>query len=508
MEPLAAVKNESWLSWFFRGLVAVGFVFLFVRLAELGVIKGDYFRGLSEGNRVRRVPIPAPRGRILARGGEILVDNEAKEVNRIYPLGSAFVHVSGYLGEASQDEVRKINPKCPEKGPRYPGELVGRAGLEAQYECLLSGGDGEELIEVDTVGKEVRKLGKKEPIAGSDLKTWIDYGLQKKVAEVMSGVKGAAVVTDAGGEVLALYSSPSYDPKDVSELLSDPDLPLFNRAIGGQFHPGSVFKPLVALAALSEGEITKDFLFDDPGVITVGKFSYSNWFFTQYGRTEGKINVERALARSTDTFFYKVGEMVGINKLVAWMDIFGLTKKTDIDLAGEVESLVPSPAWKLKAIGEPWFLGNTYHLAIGQGDLSLTPVALHRVILAIANSGRLCSLKIGDTPACTKLKINKENIETIKAGMVAACSPGGTGYTFFDWNSRPSTDRPGQIACKTGTAETNEDGKTHAWFVAFAPSDFPEIVLTIIAERGGEGSKVAGPLAREIMDYWFGRENP
>ena len=499
MEPLTVVKSESWLSWFFRGLVFVGFIFLFVRLFELGAIKGDYFRSLSEGNRIRRIPIPAPRGRILARGGEILVDD------RVYPLGSAFVHVSGYLGEANSEEVDKINPKCPEKGPRYPGELVGRSGLEAEYECLLSGTDGEELIEVDTSGKKVRTLGIKEPVVGRDLKIWIDYGLQKKVAAVMNHTKSAVVATDAGGEVLALYSSPSYDPSDVSSKLSDADLPLFNRAIGGQFHPGSVFKPFVALAALSEGEITKDFLFDDPGVITVGKFSYSNWFFTQYGRTEGKINVERALARSTDTFFYKVGEMVGVDKLVEWSDTLGLTKKTDIDLPGEVESLVPSPQWKLKVIGEPWFLGNTYHLAIGQGDLSLTPVALHRGILGIANGGRLCSLKIGDVPRCTKLKIAKENLEIVKAGMVAACSPGGTGYTFFDWNSS-STGRSGQVACKTGTAETNEDGKTHAWFVVFAPSDFPEIVLTVIVEQGGEGSKVAGPLAREIMDYWFGRE--
>jgi len=422
----------------------------------------------------------------------------------------AFVHVSGYLGEVNEDEVGKINPKCPEKGPRYPDTLVGRAGLEAEYECVLSGTPGEELIEVDTLGKKIRTLGKKEPVHGGDLKTWIDYGLQKKVAEVIGQTKGAVIATDVGGEVLALYSSPSYDPANVSSRLSDPALPLFNRVIGGQFHPGSVFKPFVALAALSEGEITKDFLFEDPGVINVGKFSYSNWFFTQYGRTEGKINVERALARSTDTFFYKIGEMVGIDKLVEWTGIFGFTKKTGIDLDGEIESLVPSPEWKLKAIGEPWFLGNTYHMSIGQGDLSVTPVALHRGILGIANGGRLCSLKIGDTPSCNKLKIDKENLDIVKAGMVAACSPGGTGYTFFDWNNEggPSTRRSGLVACKTGTAETNEDGKTHAWFVTFAPSDFPEIVLTVLMEQGGEGSKIAGPPAREIMDYWFGRESP
>ena len=497
------VNTQSWLPWFMKGLLVFGFLLLTGRLVELQLIKGGYYRGLAEGNRIRRVVIPAPRGLILARGGEILV-------------GEEFAHVSGYLGEASPEEVGKIDPQCSEKGPRLLGSLVGRGGLEEQYNCLLSGIDGEELIEVDTNGEKVRILGKNDPVPGRNIKTNIDYKLQKKAAEIMGGNKGAIIVSDPTGEILVLFSSPSFDPKAVSKILNDKDLPLFNRAIGGIFHPGSVFKPLVAIAALEEGKIDKNYVFADPGIITVktlyGSFSYSNWYFSQYGKTEGKIGLTRAIARSTDTFFYKLGELVGIEKLDEWMVNFGLNKLTGIDIPGEVKSLIPSPEWKLKERGEKWFLGNTYHLAIGQGDLALTPLALNRIFSAIASGGKLCTPRIVNKGGwvrsdCKDLKIKRENLNLVKQGMVEACGSGGTGYTFFDWNSGPSASL-GTIACKTGTAETNEDGKTHAWFSLFAPADFPEIVLTVLVEGGGEGSKVAGPLAREIMDYWNLQNRP
>ncbi len=527
METLAATKKESWLSWFLRGILLLGFFLLAARLFELQVIKGNYFRVLSEGNRIRRIPITAARGRILARGGEVLIDNSevkrkivfnkdsgytksediagappediVSEWKRVYPLGEAFAHVGGYLGEVSAEEVGKINPECPEKGPMALGQMLGRSGLEEEYECTLAGIDGEELVEVDTQGNKVRTLGRREPVSGQDLKTSIQFSLQKKTAQTLSGKVGAAIVTDGSGEVLALYSSPSFNPESPAEALESPELPLFNRAIGGQYHPGSVFKPVVAIAALEDGEIDKNYIFEDTGKITVespyGSFTYTNWYFTQYGGTEGKINLVRAIARSTDTFFYKLGEMVGIDKLNFWIEKMGLTSRVNIDLPGEILSLIPSPEWKLKVKDEPWFLGNTYHLSIGQGDLALTVVGLHRALLAIANGGQLCELGIAKDPKCTNLKLKKANVELIKEGMRQACAPGGTGYTFFDFTP--------EVGCKTGTAETNEDGKTHAWFSVFAPSEPPEIMATIMVERSGEGSKVSGPLARELFDYWF-----
>jgi len=531
METLASTKAQSWLFWFLRGTLILGFLILLGRLVELSIIKGNYFRSLSEGNRIRRIPIVAPRGRILARGGEELVGN--KEVKRRvvfdpqsgyekidyregdpeqevltewvrnYSLGESFAHVSGYLGQVSEDEVEKVNPICPEKGPRKPGSWVGRSGLEEYYDCLLSGTDGEELVEVDTTGKKIRTLGKKNPTPGKDLKTSIDFSLQEQVAKAIGDKKGAVVAVGGGGEVLALHSNPSYDPnlfvekgndKAIQSLLTDPNEPFFNRAIGGLYHPGSVFKPIVAVAAVEEGRVDEDYTYEDPGVITIGRFSYSNWYFNQYGGLEGKIGLVRAIARSTDTFFYKVGEILGVDKIAEWAGRFGLGEATGIDILGETAGLVPSSEWKLRVKGERWFLGNTYHMAIGQGDIALTPIALNRATLAIA-TGKLCAPKIAGEASCSDLKLGEKSVELVKKGMTDACSSGGTGFTFFNFEPK--------VACKTGTAETSLEGEPHAWFTVFSPVDFPDMVLTVLVEKGGEGSKVAGPIARDIFDFWF-----
>lgn len=483
---------QSWLSWFLRGILILGFLFLVGRTFELQIIKGGYYRTLSEENRIKRVPIIAPRGHILARGGEILE-------------GPDFAHIVGYLGEVDPGEVGKVDPNCPDKGPRYLGQMVGKAGLEFQYNCLLEGTDGEELVEVTSTGKTVRTLGVKNPVPGKDLSTTIDYGLQKEVAKELDK-KGAIVISDPQGEILALFSYPSYDPANVAVSLNNPDLPFFNRAISGLYHPGSTFKPVVSIAALEAGVIDKNFTFDDPGVITVNGFSYSNWYFSQYGRKEGVINLVRALTRSTDTFFYKIGAMVGPDTIAQWAGNFGLDKKTGIDLPAEAVGLIPTPEWKKKVIGENWFLGNTYHMAIGQGDVAVTPIELNNYISAIANGGSLCTTHIAmnSKSECKTISVEKNNLELIKEGMIGVCATGGTGYTFFDYKS--PTLSP--VACKTGTAQIGASEDTHAWFTLFAPANVPQIVLTVIVEKGGEGSKVGGPIARKIMDYWNLRNNP
>jgi len=488
VNTLAAQKsNQTWLGWFLRGILFLGTFILVARLFELQIIKGQYFRALAEGNRIRRIPIVAARGKILARGGEVL-------------SGPDFAHITGYLSETTESEVGTINSKCPEKGARKLGQVIGRSGLEKFYDCLLGGVDGEELWEVDSLGEKLRFLGKREPLTGSDLRTHIDFNLQTQIAVSMKDKPGSVVATDKKGEILALYSFPSYDPKNIEPSLNSDDLPLFNRAIGGLYHPGSVFKPLIAIAALEEGKINKDYRYNDMGILTVksiyGDFSYTNWYFTQYGGTEGEIDVTRALTRSTDTFFYTIGELTGIEKLLDWVKKFGLTRLTNIDLEGELTSLIPSPDWKLKVKKERWFLGNTYHFSIGQGDLAVTPIGLHRANLAIASDGSLCDLKIADTPNCQKINIKKENLELVKQGMTNACITGGTGFTFFDFAEKHNGLK---VACKTGTAETNDDQKTHAWFTASAK----DLMITVMVEKSGEGSKVAGPIAREIFDKYF-----
>jgi len=492
MQTLANSKREqSWLSWFLRGILILGSLILIARLFDLQIIKGEYYRKLSEGNRIERIKIKAERGKILSRGGEVLT-------------GPEFSHLTGYVAETNELEVGKVDPNCIEKGPYKLGQIVGRGGLQEYYNCHLSGIDGEELIEVDSGGNKLRSLGIRYPISGSDLKTNIDFNLQKVIAKEFEGKTGSSVATDKNGSVLALFSSPTFDPKDITKSLNDPELPLFNRAIGGLYHPGSIFKPLVAIAALETGNIDKNFRYNDTGVVTIesvyGNYSYTNWYYTQYGGQEGEIDLTKALARSTDTFFYKIGEFVGIDNLVEWVKRFGLTKLTNLDINGEVQSLIPSPDWKEKTKKEKWFLGNTYHFSIGQGDLALTAVGIHRADLSVANNGKLCDLKIVGESNCTNLKIKKENSDLVKEGMRKACSEGGTAFTFFDFAKKHNNL---EVACKTGTAETNEDDKTHAWFFAFAPIENPEIALTVMVEKSGEGSKVAGPIARSVFDKYF-----
>lgn len=490
MQTYASTKqNQSWFSWFLRGVLLLGFLILIGRLVELQLIKGSYYRKLAEGNRIERVKIESKRGSILARGGEII-------------SGPDFAHITGYLQETNENEVGKIDPNCIEKGPYKLGQIIGRGGINQKYNCDLTGLDGEELFEVNSLGEKIRSLGVRKPFSGNDVKTNIDFNLQKIVAKNMEGKIGSVIATDMKGQILALYSSPTFDPNDIQKALKDPNLPLFNRAIGGLYHPGSIFKPLVAMSALEEEKIDKNYLFNDTGSITVesiyGNYSYTNWYFTQYGGSEGNIDLTKALARSTDTFFYKIGEAVGIDNLVEWMKKFGLTKYTDIDINGEVLSLIPSPDWKEKVKKERWFLGNTYHFSIGQGDLALTPIGIHRADLAILNNGKLCDLKIVGDSHCVNLKLKKENIELVKEGMKKACTTGGTGYTFFDWKEK-HPNITNDVLCKTGTAETNEDGKTHAWFIV----SLDDLVLTVMVEKSGEGSKVAGPIARSIFEEYF-----
>ena len=415
MRSLDTDTPQSWLTWFFRGLLVLGFFILFARLAELQVIKGEYFRTLAEGNRVRRVSISAPRGKIFDRNGELLVDNTSvqktvvfdpsegyekilaneetaedeiiTEWQRKYINGTALAHLSGYLGEVNENELDKVDPSCPEKGVRGHRTALGRGGLEQYYDCHLRGIDGEELVEVDTKGNRVRTLGRKQAVSGSDLKTTLDYKLQKKAQEVMKDAMGVLIVTTPKGEVLTLVSSPSFDvnnTKNISNLFTDKSLPLFNRAIGGLYHPGSIFKSVTTVAAVENGKIDSDYRYEDTGVIKIDEFEYNNWYFTQYGALEGVVDPVRAMARSTDTFYYKVGELVGPDAISDWATKFGLSGKTGIDLPGEMSGLVPNPEWKKATKGERWFLGNTYHMAIGQGDLSVTPIEAHRIASRIA----------------------------------------------------------------------------------------------------------------------------
>ena len=304
------------------------------------------------------------------------------------------------------------------------------------------------------------------------------------------------------GKVLGLVSSPAYDPGKVVDYLTDTEnLYFLNRAISGTYPPGSVFKLVTAYAGLFEHKITAETKYEDTGEIRVGIYRYGNWYFDQYGKTEGSIDLVRALARSNDIYFYKVGEAVGVENLVKWARLFGLGQKTEIELPGETAGLVPDKLWKERKTGEQWFLGNTYHMAIGQGDLLTTPLQIARMTLGVV-SGRLCQVSIlkDKAPTCRDLGLKTEDIATVRQGMAQVCASGGTAFPFFNF------DPP--VLCKTGTAQhsgqKNEEDKPHAWITVAYPGENPEMILTVMLEAAGEGSAEAGPVAKAILEEWKG----
>jgi len=470
-------------------LAAMGL--LLMRLGSLQLITGGKYRVLSDENRIKKIRIAAPRGKILDRNGQDL---------RL--LGDAAGHVVGYLGEINEQEVGLLR----EQGQKYEiGSQIGRSGLEQEYEDQLRGIDGGQLVEVDPHQEVVRNLGKSDPKPGKDLQTSLDANLQTVAYTALAGRKGAVVVANPKtGEILALVSSPGFDPQNIKKSLSDTSMPLLNRAIGGIYPPGSTFKMVTTIAALMEKKADKNFTYDDKGVINIGSFAYTNWYFNQYGKTEGVVGWEKALARSVDTFFYKVGEMVGPDLMAAWAKDLGMGEKTKIDLPGEVTGLIPTPAWKEKFKNEKWFLGNTYHMAIGQGDVLTTPIQVNVMTNVIAAGGKKCvpHLNKALSPQCSTLKIDNKILEIVKRGMIGACSKDGTAFPLFDFKP--------QVACKTGTAEyILASGKTgtHAWLTAYAPAEDPTVSVTVLVEGGGEGSRVAAPIARKVLVKYFGVED-
>lgn len=520
---------------YYRAALIFFFVFLLLRLGYLTVIQGRSFRLQAEQNRVIKERIDAARGTIFDRDGEPLavdvpycfyqgqekdweeclkLKSSQKEIDqhfrRYYPLAETAAHITGHLGEVSLAEV--------EEGRYQPGQMVGRSGVEEYYQPLLSGKEGYRLVEVNIKGEKIRDVGEVEPRGGSGLRLFVDSRLQKKAFGLLDNRPGAIIASNPkNGEILALASSPSFDPnlftfrrdeEAITKLLSDPGQPFLNRAISARFPPGSIFKLIVGLAALEEGVIDGETRIEDVGVIQVGDYQYANWYYTQYGKTDGNINVTEAIKRSNDVFFYRLGELLGADKMADWAGKFSLDKRLGIDLPAEISGFVPTPRWKEEVLGEPWFLGNSFHFAIGQGDLAVTPLAINAVTNFFANKeGVFCRPKVADDgrePDCFEIPSGKQNKDLILQGMVAACQPGGTASTFFDFEIDGEV---GQVACKTGTAEFDiENKRTHAWFTAFAPANDPIISVTVFLQDGGGGAGEAAPLAREILADFFANQ--
>lgn len=562
-------------------LTTLGFALLLVRLAHLQVVRGENFLVMADANRFHSQTLPAPRGVFLDRYQQPLTTNrklyykqkdedavfssqelinrdealklmiEAPsqvnyQIRRNYPYSWSVAHTLGYTAPVTLDEL--------EEGQAKMEDWTGRLGLERQLQAKLAGKKGKIVYEIDTWGKKQRVIQKDEPKPGVDVSLTIDPYLSQQAYQALGDSRGAVVILDADtGEILSLISKPSFNPNDLSSKLSDPGAELkrqqiiqsyfkderkifFNRAVSGNYPPGSVFKLITALAGLDTEALDKNKTVLDEGTLKVGEYEYANWYYTQHGRTEGEVNLVKALARSNDIYFYKAAEWTGADNLAKYARQLGLGQQTGVELSPEAEGLVPDPAWKEKTLGERWYLGNTYHMGIGQGDILVSPIQIAQLVQAISNQGEMCQptlINRKDRINCQGTGFQEEHLNLVLDGMIQACSEGGTAYPLFKYNShftdqsvslnpRVKIDQGG-IACKTGTAEfgpADERGyrKTHAWLAAvagFKPEQFKnqyeELGCQLLLQEDGELSDGARELERcqwleNIKEHGFPKE--
>ncbi len=444
---------------------------------------------------------------------------------RQYLEGEKYAHLIGYTGEVSASELEQSYAVDYQLG-----DTIGKTGLELVYEEYLHGKVGRVLLERDAEGKKKREVAHEKAVVGNDLHLTIDHKLQLTAYEALAKqvttgdfVGGAVVVMDPQtGAILSLVSYPSYDPNIFSgnltkqayeALLQDENLPLFNRTIGALYPPASTFKLVSAVAALEEGVVTPTTEVEEVQFITVGGRNFANWTLAWGVAPHGWLDLSGAIAQSSDIYFYEVGggyaDQVGMGPeaIAHWAREFGLGSRTGLDLNGEVEGLVPDRAFKQQVKGEEWYLGDTYNLVIGQGDLLATPLQVASYTATVANGGTLYRPYLvtrvvdpegnlvesfGANPL--KTVSSPENINEVRLGMKEAVAYG---------TSVVLRDHPGDICAKTGTAETGDAERLHAWFTSFAPYEKPELVVTVFIEEGGSGSDTALAVARAIYDTYF-----
>lgn len=517
-------EKNPWMVLCFAIICLVLFFIIFVRIFRLQIIEGKANQELADGNRIQIKIIHAPRGVIFDRNGKILAANSPA-----FRLGSRLISREEALELEAKEDTQATNLEVDNvrdypQGERVAhmigyvnGEGVGQTGIEAQYEKLLRGVDGGEIIEVDSKGLKLRTLRTNPPIPGQNIYLTIDTDLQSKVYHLLKetlikvgGLGGAAIAMDpTNGQILALVSLPSFDPNiftksydeaAISQLFSQVNSPILNRVIAGTYPPGSTFKIVSSLAALSSGKVFADTTIVDNGVVYLGPYKFTNWYFTQYGKVEGSVNLVKALQRSNDTYFYEVARMIGENKLIEWAKKLNLGKKLKIDLPGETAGLIPDDKWKKKTFNQPWYPGDTLHLAIGQGFVLTTPLQILGITSFIASDGVLYQPQLILTNFKPKVLVANlvaaDKIRQVQEGLKLVPKQGGTAWPFFTF--------PINTAGKTGTAEFGDlKNRTHAWYTSYAPENNPKIALTVLIEGGGEGSSVAAPIAKEVYRWYF-----
>lgn len=452
-----------------------------------------------------------------------------KAIREYQPAGTGLAHLLGYTGAISKQDMIKY--------PDYLlSERVGKSGLEAQYEGKLRGTPGVEQVEVDSKGNTVRVLvdsKNREPVPGDDLALYLDSGLQQKTAEALKGgveagkqltgnevVGGTAIVMDVKtGGILSMVSLPDFDSNlfstkissaEYAKLLSNKGLPMFNRSTAGTYPPGSISKIVLASAGLQEGVIDTKTALDTPSEIKIGDYVFPDW------KDHGYTDIERAIAESNNIFFYAIGggfdkiRGLGIEKIKKYWELFGLGEDTGIDLPSESAGLLPDPDWKKRTQGQPWYLGDTYHVSIGQGDLLVTPLQMLRATAAIANGGKLLNPQLVRKDVLHDGKVVQEygprvERENFLAPYVISAVGRGMRMAVTSGSAQNLNDLPFSVAGKTGTAQFLNNQKTHAWFTAYAPYENPEIAIIVLVEGGGGGHEIAAPIAKDILSYYFSR---
>jgi penicillin-binding protein 2 len=456
---------------------------------------------------------------------------------RSYPQGEVASHAIGYIGRINDADLRRIEDAG--LTTNYKGtDHIGKLGIEGAYEKELHGSTGSEQVEIDAGGRAIRSLARSEPLSGNNLVVTLDLNLQKIAEEAFQDYNGALVAIDPStGEVLALVSRPGFDPnlfvdgidpQNWDALNSSPDKPLNNRALRGQYPPGSTIKPFMALAALEYKKRSPEFTISDPGYFALAGVAHRYRDWKKEGH--GLVNLHKSIVISCDTYYYGLANELGIDNIHRFLAGFGFGAPTGIDIDGELAGVAPSQEWKQKKFNQKWYAGDTISVGIGQGYMLATPLQLAAATATIANNGvpvhphLLKAVQNAKTQQVVELPpveardaiaVKPENIALVRAAMVDVARPGGTA-------AQTGQGAPYTMAAKTGTAQVvgmkqNEryDEKRlkrehwdHALFIAFAPAENPKLALAILVENGRHGGSTAGPIAREVFDYYLTGKKP
>jgi penicillin-binding protein 2 len=435
-----------------------------------------------------------------------------EQPRRLYRYGQLAAHVLGFVGEVSRAELDLDQFK-----DLKPGDVVGKTGIERVYNRRLTGTDGFSRVLVNSAGKALQELARNDPQPGAELRLTLDLDLQRVAEEELGDQPGAVIALDPrNGDVLVLASRPAFDPnwfatriteKQWEELTSNPDNPLQNRAIQNAFSPGSIFKVVMALGGLEAGIVTPQTSVYCNGGVEL----YGHYFHCWKAGGHGFVHLSEAIQHSCNTYFYLLGQKMGIDRIAEFARRIGLGVPTGIDLPGEISGLVPSSAWKERTTGHPWYAGETISVAIGQGQLNVTPAQLARAIGAVA-TGRVPKLKLVDDQSdgsdARPVGFSLENLQAVRNAMWKVVNEYGTG--------REARVANFDVCGKTGTAQTisrqtreklseEEQAKyePNAWFVGFAPREDPEIVVAVIVQRGGSGGSGAAPIAGRVLQAYY-----